>query len=275
MSTIFDRLVRNENGHSGLLCAIMDRDPKVASIVLSLMTSDQISETEADRLSYRTQASFQDEHGRDIPDISVKGKALECIIEAKIDPDLGLTARQLRGYAGCFGTGDAHKYLCFVAPLRWKKRSDVDAVKVSLRSKKVAVRVLYWTDLVHAVAGQIPDDQRGELLREVVKFWQWAFEVEPMQQGEITFLLSWSGENYKAIRKLERTVDQIRAIFDSKGIPTEKETADITCMGSISSGTKDMFSGLEFGRMVRHLSASATKFINQVGSSLLDRKGAK
>jgi hypothetical protein len=51
-----------------------------------------------------------------------------------------------------------------------------------------------------------------------------------MTPEEREFMKGWSGEKYRAIRKLEKTVDQTKKLFDARRKKTELET-DVTAYG--------------------------------------------
>jgi hypothetical protein len=63
------------------------------------------------------------------------------------------------------------------------------------------------------------------ILIEAINFWKWRFEVESMSLKEKEFLTAWSGEQYEAFRKLQKTIDQARGLFDARGYETEGETS--------------------------------------------------
>jgi hypothetical protein len=86
MPTIFDNVVTKENGHTNLLRNLMERDAKVAASILSCLMGRSVPDSEAATFDYNTQQLFQGPDGREIPDILVTGKAVHCIIEAKVDP---------------------------------------------------------------------------------------------------------------------------------------------------------------------------------------------
>lgn len=224
MSTIFDSLVTTENDHTNLLRSIMERDPKIASMILTFLTGSAISELIAASLEYRNQRTFAAKEGREIPDIFVEGKTIECLIEAKVDPFLGLTEKQRKGYLGCFHSDQKAKHLCLLVPLRWKHTADIESVRRTLQQRNISLRVSSWTNLARELGSRISEDSVSDVLREVAHFWNWRFEADPMTDHELQILRSWSGETYSAVRKLERTVDQLKAIYDAEGIKTEKDT---------------------------------------------------
>jgi hypothetical protein len=229
MATIFDSVVTKENDHTNLLRNLMDRDAKAAALVLSFLTQRYISETEAAKYSYRTQQAFAGPDGREIPDIVVDGEGIRCLIEAKIDPELGLTPNQLDGYSRCF-LPDRENYLCFLVPIDWKHYQDAKEVEASLESKNIRVSLHHWPALISEIDQEPPDGPNGELLKEIVSFWKWRFEICPMDQNERDFIKTWSGEKYRAVRKLEKTVDQAKKLFDARRSKTELET-DVTTYG--------------------------------------------
>jgi hypothetical protein len=229
MTTIFDSVVTKENDHTNLLRNLMDRDAKAAALILSFLTGRDISETKSAKCGYRTQRAFVGSDGREIPDIVVDGEGFRCLIEAKIDPELGLTPNQLDGYAGCFSP-DRENYLCFLVPIDWKHHQDAKKVRALLESKNISVCVHHWPGLISEIDQEPPEGPGGELFREIVSFWKWRFEVCRMDQSERDFIKTWSGEKYRAVRKLEKTVDQAKKLFDARRSKTELET-DVTTYG--------------------------------------------
>ncbi|WP_058185710.1 hypothetical protein [Terracidiphilus gabretensis] len=230
MPTIFDNVVRKENDHTGLLRNLMDRYPVVASQVLTCLTGSDISEIEAAKLTYRTQWIFEGPGGREIPDIVARGDMLYCLIEAKIDPQLGLTEKQLQGYAECFSDSVGRRHLCFLVPDDWKHCEQVAKIKAVLEPQHINVHRLTWGELVKHLAEAAAKVHSDEILKEVIGFWKWRFESCSMDPKERDFLQSWSGAEYRAIRKLEKAVDQARKLFDARLSQTESET-DIGAYG--------------------------------------------
>jgi hypothetical protein len=208
----------------------MDRDPKAASIILTCLTGEEISEIDAAKFIYRTQRSFEGPDGREIPDIVVDGEGLQYLIEVKLDPELGLTPRQCDGYAGCFAKDREQKFLCFLVPNDWKHSEDIRRVENVLQAKNVRTRLCRWQSLISEIDECIAQTQNRELLKEALSFWKWRFEICPMDQSERNFITTWSGEKYRAIRKLEKTVDQAKKLFDARRSKTELET-DVTTYG--------------------------------------------
>jgi hypothetical protein len=229
MATIFDSVITKENDHTHLVRNLMDRDPKVAATLLSCLTQETISEVDAAKFIYRTQQSFEGPDGRQIPDIVVVGENLQCLIEVKIDPELGLTPRQLDGYAGCFSTDRGRKHLCFLVPNDWKHSHLLVQISAALEKQNVYVHRCYWKDLIPKLAQTVASGE-DNLLKEVLSFWKWRFEISPMTPDEREFMKTWSGEKYRAIRKLEKTVDQAKKLFDARQHKTEFET-DVTAYG--------------------------------------------
>lgn len=230
MPTIFDSVVTKENDHTNLLRNLMDRDPQIAAIALSCLTGETITNVESSKLNFRTQQSFTGPDGREIPDIVVSGDNLQCVIEVKIDPQLGLTAKQREGYARCFSSTQKRNYLCFLVPIGWKHLGDVANVTGLLRQNSVRTTSTCWNVFISELAKQTEDGQGSELLREVVTFWKWRFEVCPMSPDERNFIHTWSGEKYSAFRKLEKTVEQLKKLFDARQSKTELET-DVNAYG--------------------------------------------
>ena len=230
MPSIFDNVITKENDHTNLLRNLMDRNAKIAALILSALTREEVSETEAAKFSYRTQQSFTGPDGREIPDIVIEGEQLRCLIEAKIDPSLYLTPRQREGYAHCFSEDREKKHLCFLVPRDWVHSGDVSEVERLLLSKNVKVHRCDWQDLISKIAESNSKDTTSELLKEILDFWKWRFEINHMTQEEREVIRTWSGEKYTAIRKLEKTLDQAKKLFDARGRATELET-DVTAYG--------------------------------------------
>jgi len=171
MATIFDSVATKETDHTNLLRNLMDRDAKAAALILSFLTERDISETKAAKCGYRTQRAFVGPGGREIPDIVVDGVGFRCLVEVKIDPELGLTSNQLDGYASCFSP-DRENYLCFLVPIDWKHHQDAKKVKALLESRNISVFVHYWPGLISELDHEAPNGQSGELFKEIVGFWR-------------------------------------------------------------------------------------------------------
>jgi len=229
MPTIFDNVVTKENEHTQLFRNLMDRSPKLAAIFLSRLTQERVSELEAAKFTYRTQQSFTSPDGRQIPDIVVLGENVQCLIEVKIDPGLGLTPKQLDGYAGCFSENKEQKHLCLLVPNDWKHLQDVLQIRKTLETQNMKVHLCYWQVLIPELADQLADVE-DDLLKEAMTFWKWRFEISQMTPEERDFMKTWSGEKYRAMRKLEKTVDQTKKLFDARQHTTELET-DVTAYG--------------------------------------------
>jgi hypothetical protein len=101
----------------------------------------------------------------------VDGAGFRCLIEAKVDPELSLTANQMDGYARCF-IPDRDNYLCFLVPIDWKHYQDVKRVEVSLENRNVKVRLHHWQGLISEIDQESPDSPNGELFKEIVSFWK-------------------------------------------------------------------------------------------------------
>lgn len=229
MPTIFDNVVTKENDHTQLFRNLMDRSPKLAAIFLSCLLKERVSELEAAKFTYRTQQSFTGPDGRQIPDIVVLGENLQCLIEVKIDPGLGLTPKQLDGYAACFSDCKNQRHLCFLVPNDWKHSQDARQIRKTLEDHNVKVHLCYWQALIPELAESFKNVE-DDLLKEIVSFWKWRFEISQMTLEERAFMKTWSGEKYRAMRKLEKTVDQTKKLFDARQHTTELET-DVTAYG--------------------------------------------
>jgi hypothetical protein len=221
--------VTKENDHTNLLRNIMERSPNVASVILTYLLNRDVTEDEAGSFEFSTQHSFSGLNGREIPDILVKGKGFRCLIEAKIDPALELTDGQKRGYPACF-IGNGEQHLSFLVPSEWKHAASIDQVRRLLSDKTVSVCTSYWRELIknlEAVSKSLND----EVLNEAIRFWKWRFEPNPMTAQEREFLNTWSEEKYSAIRKLEKTIDKAKGLFDARDFKTEPERSDIRTYG--------------------------------------------
>ena len=217
MSTIFDNVVTKENDHTQLLRNIMERHPKAAKAVLSYLMEREVSEVEAASLEFRAQCSFPGVNGREIPDILVEGNGFRCIIEAKIQPTLELTDGQKAGYQACL-MGDGERHLCFLVPSDWKHA----ALVPTLVPASVSVHTSNWRELIGRL-DQVSESLADDVLNEAIRFWKGRFQVEHMTSQERESLKSWSEEKYNAIRKLEKTVDQAKRLFDAHDVETELE----------------------------------------------------
>jgi hypothetical protein len=230
MRTIFESVVRKENDHTNLLCNFMGRHPQAAASALSYLIDRSVSDAEATSFEFRTQCSFLGLNGREVPDLLVKGDDFRCLIEAKIDPGLQLTRAQLDGYKGCFESA-RERHLCFLVPDRWKHSKGVDQVRTSLKSAGIAVHLRHWRELVEGLTDTV-ESLGDAILIEAVSFWKWRFEVENMSLKEKEFLDAWSGEQYLAYRKLQKTIDQARDLFDAReDYETELETSYVDSYG--------------------------------------------
>jgi hypothetical protein len=228
MQTIFESVVRRENDHTNLLRNVMERHPQVAASALSYLVGKNVSEADAKSFEFRTQCSFLGPGGREVPDLlvegQVEGQGFRCIIEAKIDPGLELTPAQQDGYKACFeSVGEQH--LCFLVPDRWEYSESVGRVLKSHKGVGIAVHESSWRELVEKLTDTVKS-LGDPVLIEAISFWKWRFEVENMSSKEKEFLNSWSGEQYLAFRKLQKTIDQARDLFDARGgYETELETS--------------------------------------------------
>jgi hypothetical protein len=223
MGTIFEGVVRKENDHTNLLRNVMEKNQLAAASALSYLLEKKVSDTDAESFEFRTQCSFLTASGREIPDLLVAGQDFRCIIEAKTDPELLLTSAQKNGYKACFESA-GERHLCFLVPDRWKGLKDVEQVRTSLQSVDIFVHVRGWRGL----AAELNDTARSlgdAILIEATDFWKWKFEGESMSPEEKEFLSAWSGKQYKALRKLQKSIDQARNLFDAQGYETELETS--------------------------------------------------
>jgi hypothetical protein len=233
MSTIFDNLVTKENDHTNLLRNIMERNPKVAKVILTYLLNRDVTEDEARSFQFSTQPSFSGLNGREIPDILVERDGFRCLIEAKVDPALELTDQQKRGYPAFF-LGNREHHLSFLVPNEWKHTATVDQVRMLLSDNNVSVCTSYWRELIKKLAA-VSESLNDEVLNEAINFWKWRFEPNPMTAKEREFLNTWSEEKYSAIRKLEKTIDKAKGLFDARidacDFKTETERSDIRTYG--------------------------------------------
>ncbi len=116
MTTIFDGVIRKENDHTNLLRNVLESFPVATAAILSCLTGNVISEAEASGFTYETQHCFVGPEGRDVPDLTVRREDFFAIIEAKVDPLLGLSERQLAGYRSCFNR-EKTQHLAFFGSL--------------------------------------------------------------------------------------------------------------------------------------------------------------
>lgn len=232
MATIFDGVVTKENDYTNLLRNLLERDSRAAAEIISWLIQQEVSTSEAAKLVYTTQRTFAGEGGREIPDLILEGEDFQCLVEVKVDPDLGLTNAQRGGYAGCFSAGHANRHICFLVPNTWsqKHKNDTDQVTEALRGKGIHVHVRRWEALAKEIGRRILKNPTSELLIEIVSFWKWRFEVPDLSDEERRCLQKWSGEVFSAMRQLEKTIVQTKGIFDAQGDATELET-DVTQYG--------------------------------------------
>ena len=201
----------------------MERHPQVAASALSYLVGRSVSYADAASFEFRTQSPFMGSGGREVPDLLVMGQDFRCLVEAKIDSGLQLTPAQQDGYKGCFeSVGEQH--LCFLVPDKWKHSKSVDQVRASLKSVGISVHERRWRGLAEELTDTVKS-LGDAILIEAVSFWKWRFEVENMSLKEKEFLNTWSGEQYTAFRKLQKTIDQARDLFDAQGDETELETS--------------------------------------------------
>jgi hypothetical protein len=229
MTTIFDNIVTKENDHTNLLRNIMERHTKVAAAVISYMLKRDVSQVEAASFEFSTQHSFLSESGREIPDILVRGPNFRCLIEAKIDPTLGLTDGQKRGYRGCF-TDTGERHLCFLVPNEWKHAAGIDEVRTLLANAISVPPPSHWREVVR-VLEEVSKTLADTILDEAISFWKWRFQFKPMTPQERDSLSIWPEERYSAVRKLEKTLDQAKGLFDARNFKTELETSDVYSYG--------------------------------------------
>jgi hypothetical protein len=222
MHTIFDSLVTKENDHTNLLRNVMGRYPQVAATILTFLIGREVSGREAEALEFRTQHLFSGLDGREVPDLLVEGPNFRCLIEAKIDPELPMTPAQAYGYKGCFESV-GERYLCFLVPEDWKHAKIAEQVKKSVEDL-IKVRLCTWRELVERL-DETSEAHNNPILAEAISFWKWRFEVLAMSSKEKEFLNAWSGEQYSAFRKLEKSIDQTKKLFDARGYQTESETS--------------------------------------------------
>lgn len=229
MTTIFDNIVRTENDYTNLLCGLLQRHPKLAAAIVSQLVGHDIALDKAATFSFRTQQSFLSPDGRSIPDLVIQGATFWCLVEVKIDPQLGLTDRQMEGYQACFPK-EGERYLAFVVPEDWHCMSQAESIQSSPALQGIQVRVIDWPTLIGPLSELLRhlDDR---VLGEAINFMKWAFEIEPMTNSERESITPWSSERYSAIRKLEKTVDRTKKLFDARGFKSELETSDIQSYG--------------------------------------------
>jgi hypothetical protein len=202
----------------------MERHPLAAASILSYLLEKKVSDVEAASFEFHTQRSFLGPSGREVPDIIVAGNEFRCLIEAKIDPGLELTRRQQDGYTGCFES-KGERHLCFLVPDRWKHSKSIDHVQKSLQSVGIVVHKRSWRGLAQELTDTVKS-LGDEVLIEAINFWKWRFEAESMSPEEKELLNAWSSEQYEAFRKLQKTIDQARGLFDVAGAyETEGETS--------------------------------------------------
>jgi catechol 2,3-dioxygenase-like lactoylglutathione lyase family enzyme len=221
MSTIFDSLVKRENDHTNLLRNVMGLHPRVASCALTYLLDRDVSDTAP--LDFRTQYSFWGPDGLAVPDLLVEGTGFRCLIEVKIDPELGLSDQQQKGYKACFKSlGDQH--LCFLVPEDWKHSKSTEPILEALKDDGISVHLHNWRGLITRL-DEMSETISNPILTEAINFWKWRFEVQAMSSTEKDFLNAWSGEQYSAFRKIEKLIDQTKKLFDARDYETESETS--------------------------------------------------
>lgn len=187
------------------------------------MLGRDVSDAEAAAFKFHTQYSFLGPDGRAVPDLLVEGPSFRCLIEAKIDPQLELSDQQRNGYIVCFKPlGEQH--LCFLVPDDWKHSKSVEPIRESLKSAGIAVHECNWRGLIKKL-DETSETLNDPILIEAISFWKWRFEVLAMSSTDKEFLSAWSGEQYSAFRKLEKSIDQAKKLFDARDYDTEAETS--------------------------------------------------
>jgi acetolactate synthase regulatory subunit len=83
-----------------------------------------------------------------------------------------------------------------------------------------------WAALIVKLAGEL-EVRPDAVLLEAAIFWKRTFSVVKMTEDQMSFLSNWNGENYVAMRNLERTVDQARKLFDVSEVETEAEMSNV------------------------------------------------
>ena len=223
MGTVFDRLVTKENDHTTLLRNLMDRHPKLAAAILSSIVGRPVEDSEAATFHYYTQQLYISPDGREIPDVVIAGNNFHCIIEVKIDPNLDLTEGQRRGYTNCF-LDQAIQSLTFLVPNDWKYADSIEEVRVK-HSPRTTVTLLCWERLI-AIAQDVSKMHPDAILSDAVEFWKWRFQSIRMTEEERQSLQEWSRSRYIAIRKLQKTIDQTKKLFDARDFETNSWLAD-------------------------------------------------
>jgi hypothetical protein len=221
MSTVFDRVVTKENDHTHLLRNIMERYPKAAHAILNFLLDRDISESEAASMEFRAQYPLSDDEGREIPDILVEGNGFRCLIEAKINPWLGLTDRQIRGYPACLNR-EGERHLVFLVPSEWKHIESANQVR-PVHPSNVKVHIKHWRDLIKSIE-PVSESLTDGVLAEAIAFWKGWFQMESLTVQERESLMLWRKEEFSAFRKLEQTVDKAKRLFDGRGFETAFET---------------------------------------------------
>ena len=228
MATVFDRIVFKENDHTNLLRNLLDRNARFAAAVMSEVLERSVTESESAALTFDTQQLFVNDVGREIPDVVITGDEIHCIIEAKIDPFLGLTEGQQNGYRACF-VDKKEGALTFLVPDDWKHRTAVDTIRAQYQSQ-IRVNRLSWSRLIE-IGERVSDERPDEVLSDALQFWKWRFQSTLMNADELKVLNGWSPTIYTAIHKLEKTVDQARKLFDARGFTTDPEGGGVEYHG--------------------------------------------
>jgi len=223
VESIFEAIVRHENDHTNLLRNILDRYPKSASVILNYLLGANESPWDVSKYEYTTQSHFYGDDGRSIPDIQIAGPNFRCLIEVKVSVSVPFTKAQLDGYASCFQSG-MENHLCYLVPSERRDYQNAPRDRVGANGTKVHYRD--WTGLVRLLLDELrlrPD----AILLEAATFWEQMFTVVKMTETNMTFLSEWNGNDYIAMRSLERTVDQARKLFDISEFETEQESIKV------------------------------------------------
>jgi len=196
-------------------------------VILTYLLGAKGSPWDASKYEYMTQSHFDGEDGRAIPDIQIEGPGFRCLIEVKVSVSVPFTKAQLEEYADCFRSG-TENHLCYLIPAERRDYPNQDRDRKGTNGTQIHYRD--WAGLIRVILEDLklrPD----AVLLEAARFWERTFSVVKMTEANMSFLSAWNGENYIAMRRLERTVDQARKLFAVSDFETEAEYTGVSEYG--------------------------------------------
>jgi hypothetical protein len=223
MDSIFEGIVKDENDHTRLLANLAERHPIIKAHLLERFSNGKVSNSNYLNLAIDTQWIHTDENlTRMIPDIRIKGNGFTCLLEAKIQNSLTLNSTQRSLYHSCL-EGDDEKYFCVLVRSIAKYEHEFPSMREFAAEKGIHLHALSWADLLSSLE-KFVEQLNDEIASEVVSFLKRRFEVVTWSEEERKKIEEeWSVESFLAIRKLEKVIEQTKAVAEAKGYKTEGE----------------------------------------------------